>query len=566
MNKLFRKTGERGATGSGYALVVGLIAIVALTAVTTTGQTVTSLFGQVGDTVVEVTGVEMSVSPGSASAMNINGGPLPVFSNPVEFTFTNTGGQGTAILSTSLTNTDNFIINSDNCSGNKLRAGASCIVSVSATNDVNGPYAGTLRVSGGAKFADASLSGSSSGLTPASLSVDQSSVSGMDVTGPGSPATGSPVTLTFTNDGELASDVLSTSNSNATNFVISSDTCDGGLLNGGQSCSMTVTPQADSGGSLTATIEVTDSSTSASSSLSGTADGFSLFNFSSTTFNNCGQTGPSGPSLSQCRSTLNETWENDTSIYNVSGGVQIWTVPATGTYQITAAGAKGGGVNDGSQGGEGAVMRGDFTLTEGDKIHMMVGQMGGNSAPWGGGGGGGAFVVLNNSTLLIAAGGGGGQDNSCPSRTNANAVTGTTGQNGNRCNNDNHWAAGGSNGAGGYSRHGSSQCAGAGAGWLDDGDDASGNCGSGRGGHRYSNGGTGGNGACHTSDSGHVGGFGGGGGGGCGGAGGGGGYSGGGGVWATGASGGGGGSFNSGSNQSNQGGANGGHGYVTIAN
>lgn len=100
----------------------------------------------------------------------------------------------------------------------------------------------------------------------------------------------------------------------------------------------------------------------------------------------------------------------------------MWTVPASGLYRINAYGAAGSGGNGGtSSGGNGARVQGDFTLTEGDKIRVLVGQMGANSGfqssdGASGSGGGGTFVIsgttgaLDSQVLLIAAGGGGAND------------------------------------------------------------------------------------------------------------------------------------------------------------
>jgi hypothetical protein len=108
----------------------------------------------------------------------------------------------------------------------------------------------------------------------------------------------------------------------------------------------------------------------------------------------------------------------------VVSGIQIWTVPYTGLYRINAYGAAGiggSGTNGTSLGGKGAQVQGDFSLTEGDKIRILVGQMGTNTGGTtgdgaSGTGGGGTFVIqgttgtLDSQVLLIAAGGGGGND------------------------------------------------------------------------------------------------------------------------------------------------------------
>ena len=55
-----------------------------------------------------------------------------------------------------------------------------------------------------------------------------------------------------------------------------------------------------------------------------------LYDFINVTFNNGGQTGANGPTLSQARSTMAGqgvgNWNNNTLYYNVdSNGVQSWT-------------------------------------------------------------------------------------------------------------------------------------------------------------------------------------------------------------------------------------------------
>ena len=148
-----------------------------------------------------------------------------------------------------------------------------------------------------------------------------------------------------------------------------------------------------------------------------------LYVFTSHTFTNAGATGRTGPIITDLTDTYTPDWTNNVNYLNVSTqGIQEWTVPETGTYTITAIGAQGGSGLQGSTihaGGKGAWMQGDFALTEGDTLHILVGQqgIGGPTAiightNMGGGGGGGTFVskgtTLTNSIALIVAGGGGG--------------------------------------------------------------------------------------------------------------------------------------------------------------
>eukprot|EP01046_Picozoa_sp_COSAG06_P048838 COSAG06_NODE_7382_length_2522_cov_8.904251_2_plen_746_part_01 len=100
-------------------------------------------------------------------------------------------------------------------------------------------------------------------------------------------------------------------------------------------------------------------------------------------------------------------------------GRQLWTVPASATYRIEAAGASGGDAT-GHQGGRGAVIGADFALDQGAVLLILVGQAGedikdsgSNCSP---GGGGGTFICDNSDTsvaLLVAGGGGGGRHGDC---------------------------------------------------------------------------------------------------------------------------------------------------------
>jgi hypothetical protein len=257
-------------------------------------------------------------------------------------------------------------------------------------------------------------------------------------------------------------------------------------------------------------------------------------------------------------------WLNNTSYFNTSSGIQLWTVPETATYRITATGASGGGYNNGAtRGGYGAVIQGDFLLTRGDILQILVGQRGGQRSgttnnTGGGGGGGGTFVTKSphntNASILVVAGGGGGVNSS--GTANRDASTSTSG----RAGTETSSGAGGINGGGGGgAQNGSAGNAGdggqgdscsygaGGAGFFGNGGR---NCDGGTPfveGIAYTAGGAGG--PADGTRSGVAGGFG-------GGAGighrapGGGGYSGGGGDGNSGA-GGGGGSYNNGTNQSN---------------
>lgn len=276
--------------------------------------------------------------------------------------------------------------------------------------------------------------------------------------------------------------------------------------------------------------------------------GGSLYDFTTATFTSGDTDGNTGPSLAAARNGLSgpETaaWKNNTEYFNTDNGIQLWTVPKSGTYRIEAYGAQGGDEQGANRGGLGARMQGDFNLTGGEIIRILVGQRGN---PTRNGGGGGTYVFRNATDFepLIAAGGGGGAGSS-QSYATSGGQTGTSGG-------QSYGAsyASGTNGNGG-STSTNSGWGGAGAGWLTNGGD-----GGVYGGVAYAPRNTGAGGNVFTCAGGY-GGFGGGGGGGCNGGGGGGGYSGG------GTGGGGGGSYNGGSNQSNTAATRSNSGQVTI--
>ena len=135
---------------------------------------------------------------------------------------------------------------------------------------------------------------------------------------------------------------------------------------------------------------------------------FVLYVFSEHKFTNAGKVGRYGPILSELRDAYSPGWTNNTNYLNVSDGIQEWTVPQTGVYEITAIGARGGNTSL-SYGGYGASMQGQFVLINGTIIKILCGQMGyDNPISADPGGGGGTFVVIDDAAILVAGGGGGG--------------------------------------------------------------------------------------------------------------------------------------------------------------
>eukprot|EP00041_Stephanoeca_diplocostata_P031752 m.996666 g.996666 ORF g.996666 m.996666 type:complete len:2211 (+) comp24021_c0_seq2:83-6715(+) len=196
--------------------------------------------------------------------------------------------------------------------------------------------------------------------------------------------------------------------------------------------------------------------------------------------NNCGATGRSGPTESQCRSTYaTQSW-----LSGVSGGIQTVAIPTTGVWRITAFGARGGrgGNSDSRLGGYGAKVVGVFNFSANATVNVVVGQIGdypscgSPSSSSGGGGGGGTFVyqgTVSSPTLLLAAGGGGGGDYS-QSSSSYSPDPGLAQQSGSRGMYDgrNRGGYGGSGGSGGRTYQTRGGSGGAGAGWNSNGQDS----------------------------------------------------------------------------------------------
>lgn len=275
-----------------------------------------------------------------------------------------------------------------------------------------------------------------------------------------------------------------------------------------------------------------------------------------------------GPTLSQIQAAYsNEIWVDDYLTSNTRG-YQRWTVPATTTYTIEAGGAMGG--TGGGYSSQqtisnhvyGAKIIGEFELTKGDVLEIVVGVKGGSAGGAHGnenGGGGGTFIKnITTDTLLLVAGGAGGNPSSIYGTSCTRSVVNGQGQSGNAvasftCSS---LVSAPSNGQGGNSA--GSRQGGAGGGYLSNGANGGSHCSQAQGGEGYNAGLEGGTGnTCYDPDC--AGGFGGGGGGMLGGPGAGGGYTGGcsAGQWSSRSTyGGGGGSYNIGLNQTNTAGGN----------
>ena len=123
------------------------------------------------------------------------------------------------------------------------------------------------------------------------------------------------------------------------------------------------------------------------------------FTFTSHEFTNAGIHGRSGPSLANCKTAYSGTsWASDARYFTVIDGIQFFTIPQTGSYQIKTQGGSGGDNNsphNPKRGGLGAYVTANYTFTKGDKLAIVVGNKGvtKNGETWPGTGGGGAAMA-----------------------------------------------------------------------------------------------------------------------------------------------------------------------------
>ena len=111
------------------------------------------------------------------------------------------------------------------------------------------------------------------------------------------------------------------------------------------------------------------------------------------------------------------TWCADKELFNVIAGCQLWRVPITGTYTLTARGA---GRNS-SYAGYGISLTCDYKLYAGEWLRIVCGAQGEtNGSNFGGGNGATCISVFRNGMHLpvLIAGGGAGTSSNSPQSEN----------------------------------------------------------------------------------------------------------------------------------------------------
>jgi len=157
--------------------------------------------------------------------------------------------------------------------------------------------------------------------------------------------------------------------------------------------------------------------------------GWVIYAYTSHTFTTAGVSGRTGPTLNDVRNAyVGATWASSYVNMANNDGIQLWTVPKTGSYEIRAVGAgvpyTDGAINQFQKGMDATITT---TLTRGEVIKILVGQSPAPSSYIGGAGG--TFVVREPQTAIIVAGGGGGRGGGSVVES-SNATTATSGQTG----------------------------------------------------------------------------------------------------------------------------------------
>jgi len=149
------------------------------------------------------------------------------------------------------------------------------------------------------------------------------------------------------------------------------------------------------------------------------------------TFTSAGTTGANPPAIATIRAayTTATTWRDTYLQQGSFQGYQDWTVPVSGTYEFTAAGASGYDGSGAGGVGRGAIVKGRVNLTKGEVITIVCGQRGAapsSGAVWGGSGGGTFVVRKTGLQPLFVAGGGSGESNSGAGRDGVLTALGGT--------------------------------------------------------------------------------------------------------------------------------------------
>ncbi|MFZ3583731.1 Flp family type IVb pilin [Loktanella sp. DJP18] len=146
---MISRRNHKGAALVEYGILVGLIAVVAITSVSQLGDKISSIFRDAASaldpSIHAQSDIEIDI-PATGFTVNGAGGNAVTPGEIRRLTLTNTMSEPTLNLVLDITDGTHFAIVAGDCAGTILAPGASCFVAVQAISATNGSFEDALDV------------------------------------------------------------------------------------------------------------------------------------------------------------------------------------------------------------------------------------------------------------------------------------------------------------------------------------------------------------------------------------------------------------------------------------
>lgn len=192
-------------------------------------------------------------------------------STPITVTVTNNGSAALHVTSTSLAGTDSgdFTATSDTCTGATVAVNATCMVGVTFTPGGTGPRSATLQITDDATGSPQTLALMGNGLAAATPAVTITPTSPVQLPNTPQGTTSAAATVTVQNTGNATLNITTATitGTNAGDFAISANTCNGAALAANATCTVGITFTPTATGMRTATLQFADNAPSSPQSV-----------------------------------------------------------------------------------------------------------------------------------------------------------------------------------------------------------------------------------------------------------------------------------------------------------